>query len=113
MREDISPEEIAWVAGFLEGEGWFAYQGQRSGGRTRMRVGCGQVNREPLDRLRELFGGYLGFKKQRPEIRRSWWYWELSDQAKILDLTQMIEPWLSRDRLSRIPWRNDETEHVT
>ena len=47
----VTVPDIAWAAGFLEGEGSF--------GRTRtcVHVEATQVNREPLDRLQNLFGG--------------------------------------------------------
>ena len=50
----ISLRKIEWVAGFLEGEGAF-----QSGGsvRTTPVVSVAQVQREPLERLQELFGG--------------------------------------------------------
>ena len=104
MSVEASDVEIAWVAGFLEGEGWFAYRDQRSGGRTTMRVGCNQVNREPLERLQELFGGTIGFKRQDPKVRRSWWGWEIRNQEMILELTALITPWLTKERRERIPW---------
>jgi len=44
--------ELAWVAGFLEGEGTFAFS--RSA-----QVTAVQVQREPLDRLLQILGGTI------------------------------------------------------
>lgn len=44
---------IAWAAGFLEGEGSFGCP------RTSPTVQCSQVQREPLERLQRLFGGNI------------------------------------------------------
>jgi hypothetical protein len=43
--------DIAWAAGFIEGEGYFAPNGASS------QAGVNQVQREPLDRLQAMFGG--------------------------------------------------------
>ena len=45
--------EIAWAAGFLEGEGHFGYYHGAS-------MGAVQVQREPLERLKNYFGGVIG-----------------------------------------------------
>lgn len=46
--------ELAWAAGFLEGEAWFGCAGKRS-----IVVKAAQVNREPLDRLKSILGGNI------------------------------------------------------
>jgi hypothetical protein len=51
--------DIAWAAGFLEGEGSF----ERTGSSHRVRAG--QVQREPLERLQAMFGGAI-----KPQVRR-------------------------------------------
>lgn len=48
-----SAKDIAWAAGFLEGEGSFTHTG------TAERVSASQVDTEPLHRLQRLFGGKL------------------------------------------------------
>jgi len=50
--------ELGWAAGFLEGEGTFF-----AGRRSHVKVAAVQVEREPVARCLELFGGGL---KQRP-----------------------------------------------
>ncbi len=66
-------KDIYWTAGFLEGEGYFAFTKKN----TSLRLTCDQVQREPLERLHNLFGGNLwhGLKAyglaKRP---RSRWY---------------------------------------
>lgn len=120
-----SAEEIAWAAGFLEGEGWFAYRGSRGGQPTdKMRVGAGQVNREPLERLQRMYGGRLHKRTsvtQDGANRRAWWGWELTDRTAILALTEEMRPWFTQNRLDRIPWigtiqptlRNSDSVEVT
>src|SRR5215469_9258994 len=52
----ISLVDIAWAAGFLEGEGCFAVA------KTCVRVSACQVQREPLNKLASLFGGNINLK---------------------------------------------------
>lgn len=104
----MSGEEIAWAAGFLEGEGWFAFRGSRGSKPTaEMRVGAAQVNREPLERLQSMYGGKIYGRTQVTQDganRRPWFGWELNDRSAVLRLTEDIRPWLSQNRLDRIPW---------
>jgi len=72
----ISTMDIAWAAGFLEGEGSF-------GGHNKMRTPCvraGQVQREPLERLQKMFGGHIrNFRHvykdgcRRQEVFHTWY----------------------------------------
>ena len=58
-----SVQDIAWAAGFLEGEGCFG----RTGGKCRgsgERINVGQRSMEPLERLLALFGGSIRWQHQ-------------------------------------------------
>lgn len=64
VRASIRPDVrlLGWVAGFLEGEGCFfsGSRGSVSGSRDRVCVAqAAQVNREPLERLRDILGGRI------------------------------------------------------
>ena len=52
---------IHWAAGFLEGEGSF------NTAHGTLTVQAAQVNREPLSRLREMFGGNIYFQKRHED----------------------------------------------
>lgn len=54
----IRSVDIAWAAGFLEGEGSFLAQTP-----SNPRVSCPQKEREPLERLELLFGGNIRFRQ--------------------------------------------------
>lgn len=55
----MRPVDVAWAAGFLDGEGTYAYGQYSSRGRLyrKLKISCAQVPREPLDKLQALFGG--------------------------------------------------------
>lgn len=54
--------DLEWAAGFLEGEGSFAYM---KGGTQRVRAS--QVNSEPLARLKKIFGGSISYEPSRTQ----------------------------------------------
>ena len=66
--------DLAWAAGFLEGEGWFGRNTRyKTGSET---VSAPQKQREPLDRLMAIFGGTLrsgSTNKSYPE--NIYWNW--------------------------------------
>lgn len=68
----ISLVQLAWAAGFLEGEGSFNCN---HGSAV---VQASQVQREPLDRLRTLFGGSIWSKKPVGVGKQDIWVWYLT-----------------------------------
>lgn len=86
-------EEVIWAAGFFEGEGSVA---QRS-------LLAGQVNRWPLERLVQSFGGKIGDKPRpgRDENQQPCWQWAIcGEQARMF--AALIYPHLSPRRQQQI-----------
>lgn len=54
-----STVDIAWAAGFMEGEGSFMQS------RTTPYLECAQVQREPLERMQAMFGGTVSLFKRK------------------------------------------------
>lgn len=80
--------DIAWAAGFFEGEGNLSLSTNGAGGFMGM-VQVGQKSREPLDRLQKLFGGTVGY------WRSSYvWAWYLCSK-KALPFLETIEPYIT------------------
>lgn len=60
--------DLAWAAGFLEGEGSFIYNGA-----GRIIVQGVQTNREPLRRLQRMFGGSIKtYHQERRKPLHTW-----------------------------------------
>ena len=74
--------DLAWAAGFLEGEGCFqAHRNRLMRGQQTIdaRVNAVQKQREPLDRLQALFGGKIRAMPMRTSFGTgSIWRWEVS-----------------------------------
>lgn len=62
-------KDLAWAAGFLEGEGNFRFN------RGSPQVRASQKEREPLDRLLEIFGGRI-LRDKHPQ--GPYWFWSAS-----------------------------------
>lgn len=81
--------DLAWAAGFLEGEGSFGCHG----GSTR--VSAGQVQKEPLDRLSKLFGGKMWLKQPTGMSTKPIWIWYLKSKrsaAVMMTLYSFMSP---------------------
>jgi len=70
----ISVKEIYWVAGFLEGEGYFGYQNSST-----IRIVAAQTSTDPLLRLQNLFGGKIySIKRKAGEAGQTVHKWYLN-----------------------------------
>ncbi len=89
-----SVRDIAWAAGFIEGEGHF---------RPRSQVTAVQVDMEPLARLASLFGGSI-VPHTREENKHGWqasWTWRASG-ARARGIALTLFPLLSARRQAQI-----------
>jgi hypothetical protein len=93
--------DIAWAAGFLEGEGHFrrAYGTRDQYGSEN--ISAGQVNPEPLLKLQELFGGSVKVKSRGKWAMGDIFYWYVSgERARIV--MRAVEPLMSARRREQI-----------
>jgi hypothetical protein len=71
---NVTTIQLAWAAGFLEGEGSFGCHGGTP------RVSAGQVQREPIDRLTQMFGGHVWERAPIGMGTKPCWIWALNKQ---------------------------------
>lgn len=80
--QDLDPVDMAYAAGFLDGEGYFS---DRLRGGVEVKVDC--VNPHPLLWLRDTFGGSLRRYSRRDPKCRTYWRWRVyGDPARALCL---------------------------
>jgi hypothetical protein len=94
--EPATEADIAWAAGFLEGEGTFTPQGKPPswGGRC---VAANQRNTaQPLVRLQKLFGGSVRWHRSQKA-----WAWKASGE-KGVNVMLTIYPLLSKRRQRQV-----------
>ena len=87
-----SREELAWAAGFIDGEGSFT---SHNGG-TYPRLSATQAHKEPLERLQKLWGGTVGVQRPSREGRKTIYYWELYGFAKVQNAFAQMYTWLGK-----------------
>src|SRR5262249_38765227 len=93
----ISPRDIEWTAGFLEGEGSFRYRPYQ--GRT-SEVSAPQLQRAPLEKLQRLFGGHIWIRR-RGSGHQDMWVWYLHG-ARAIGLMMTLYSLMSPGRQAQI-----------
>lgn len=91
--------EIAWAAGFLEGEGHFRRRVNSGlGAHGSEHASASQVHPEPLYKLQEYFGGTISkINREKWNIKNEIFVWHVSgERARVVMRT--IQPFMS-------PWR--------
>ena len=85
-------EELAWAAGFIDGEGSFTIH---SKGRY-PRLSATQAHEEPLRRLQKLWGGTVGIQRQARPGHKTVYYWELYGFNKTQNAFAQMHTWLGQ-----------------
>lgn len=89
-------QDLAWAAGFIEGEGCFSvHKYTKSGKKPHPFMGATQVQREPLERLVRYFGGQIS--KSQHKIGQPIHLWRVyGTRARGVAMT--LYAWLSPRR---------------
>lgn len=101
----VTIKDIAWTSGFIEGEGSF---GGSHNGKSGSMITAWQVQKQPLEKLLELYGGSISFR--HPSQRTSIWQWCLYGN-KSIGLMMTIYSLMSSKRKEQIKriilyWKN-------
>lgn len=91
----IKDTELAWAAGFLDGEGTFGIQRQKDR-KPYLYVQAGQTDRQVLDRLQEAIGGkvYGPYVQKNPK-HKPYFYFRITGNEKTKIVWETIWEWLS------------------
>ena len=83
--------ELAWAAGFYDGEGYTSYHARTFS----LRVEIGQKNRSTLERFQSAIGG-LGEIAFRPKSTgREYWSLSVYGRVNVLTVFRLMAPYLS------------------
>lgn len=87
--------ELAWSAGFLDGEGSFGSYRQTTGRRNyQFRIQCSQVQEEPLVRLQEALGGKVrGPYGPYATTKQAYYQWSIWG-LEAVEATDKLKPYL-------------------
>jgi hypothetical protein len=103
----VTPREIGWVAGFLEGEGTFRYNVSSP------LVSAAQAQLEPLERLQKILGGRVHSLKPGKPHHKPQWLWVIggTNAAGIMmTMFMMMSPRRRQQIVAALaPWRRRGT----
>ena len=97
----IQREQLAWAAGFFEGEGSVGAYYIKNGNRWVLKLSIAQVEREPLDKFHAAIGGLgrvYGPYKQRNEKSSPQFLFMMNSFEACQAVIAMIWRWLSAKR---------------
>lgn len=90
--------DLAWAAGFLDGEGCFTLikqSGATLPSQRSLYVGASQSTREPLEKLQELFGGKLNIRSRPTDKGTIMHVWLLGQRAAVVqEFIPQVLPYL-------------------
>lgn len=95
-----TPENIAWVAGIVEGEGNICYRPCKTAGRLRVRM----TDKDVLDKLYDItkIGVINGpYYRKNPKHKPSW-DWCVNKKRHLVAILQVILPWLCSRRKNNV-----------
>ncbi len=93
-------EQLAWAAGFLDGEGHFGVQKDRN----ILYISAGQTDRKVLDRLKTALedGNIYGPYKQKNPNHKPYYYYKLTGNKRVEKALYRINPFLSGKKKEQI-----------
>jgi len=101
----MKSNDLAWVAGFLEGEGFFTRQ-TSARGYIRVVIGASSVDKDVLERLARTVphsrvnGPYMPAEGARG--KRPVWRWSICVRSPTVELAKQMRPLMSRRRQEQI-----------
>lgn len=107
----LSPVDLAWVAGLLEGEGFFTIakphymDNGKLRGRGQVGIGCGMTDEDVILKLRAITGVGIIFQDRRSgrnPKHKQLHTWRLSKRADVEYLLPRLRPLMGRRRGERI-----------
>jgi hypothetical protein len=87
----IQIEDLAWAAGFFDGEGCVILRKAKN--TYVVRISVSQVNPAPILKLKHLFGGHISKQKPKNSNWKDQWKWE-QDAKTASETLQTLLPYL-------------------
>lgn len=93
-------EDLAWLAGFYEGEGSCVLR--RKGDRVYMAITVSSTDLDVLEHARSIAHvGAISTQASRPGCKQAW-RWQVSDADQAMALAVALDPWLGSRRRARV-----------
>jgi hypothetical protein len=105
MNKNWTPENLAWVAGLLEGEGCFSTSKRtKTGGGYQLSITCNMTDEDVLIRLHNILGvgSVRGPYKKGKEHHKPQWCFTIRRMEDAKEVMLAIRPWMLSRRQARI-----------
>ena len=93
----MTESEIAWLAGLLEGEGYFGWTSNKNG----IRITVGMTDEDTINKIKRIAGGNIIGVKELPE-RKPVYTWHSSVREDVIEILNAILPHMSERRTETI-----------
>ena len=80
--------DLAWAAGFFDGEGCVLLRKSRN--TYVVRITVSQVNPAPIVKFKRLFGGHISEQKPKNKSWKEQWKWEQDAKSGVETLLQLL-----------------------
>jgi hypothetical protein len=97
----MTEKEVAWLAGWLEGEGSFIVRFDHLG-RFSMRISGASTDRDTIERVQRLAGGVVHVSEGQQTHWKRQWHWRLQRRAEARGLMCRLWPYMGVRRKVRI-----------
>ncbi len=94
-------EDIIWVAGLLEGEGYFTAPIKQNKW-AYFHIGCEMTDLDVLEKLRDKVGGRITKGRKRELKRKMSYTWFLSKKDEAYKLAMQLYPFMGKRRKAQI-----------
>lgn len=99
----VTGRHLAWLAGLLEGEGYFGITYDKRRDHYRVRVQLKMVDKDVVERAHELTGlGTIYRAKDNRPNHSDCWVWSVASQNEVVVLLENVLPWMGERRTSKI-----------
>lgn len=98
----MTDEELAWVAGLLEGEGCFGVTWGKAGDFGRIRVEMVSTDYDVLGKLQDLAGGRINGPYGHKVFAKPQWRWRLNTKDEVNALIERLLPHMGSRRTEKI-----------
>lgn len=110
--ERWTPENLAWLAGIIEGEGCVEFGLQKprpgppqyqSGPRRYQRITVSMTDLDVIERVHHIAScGTITGPYWRPKSTKEIWVWTVQNRPGVVALLRMIHPWMGVRRRAKI-----------
>lgn len=96
----IVDTDLAWAAGFFDGEGNVCFSDTDKKRAPRILAQIAQVNRSPLDRFAKIvgMGNVTGPYEPKTKNSRPYYKWSVDNLKRVSELYELVGPWLDADK---------------